>query len=192
MKKVLIIGITILTICIGLTVYYEVKVNDRIDIYKITNTGLKEENINVYLNATFIAGEIVGDMQNGFYVMFSDGVQFIVYMNNKKAREINDYLLSNPNEVYRVEGVTKEIPNSIEDNGKKFVKAWLDNNHSHENTEQNHSHDITSDDFYHYFGYVYLDSTVNSYCFLKSIIYIIGIIGTLCIFSFLIKKYHIL
>ncbi len=192
MKKCLIIGITLLVICLGLTIYREL-INASINIYDITNSGLKEENKRVYLDATFVAGTINGSSDDSFYVMFGDGVQYIVWMNNKKANEINNFLLDNPEESYKIVGITKEIPTSLEEDGKKFVKEWLDHNHNHENeeVEENHTHDITTDEFYHYFGYVYLDSN-NNFDYLKIIIYLTGIVGVLFIINYTNTKYHLL
>ena len=126
MKKSLVIGIISLLICFSLTIYGEF---DRgINIHEITNKGLKEENTKVYLDATFVAGSITGNNSESYYVMFGDGVQYIVHMNNKMANKINRYLLDNPESYYKIKGITKLIPETLEENGRKFVKEWLDNN----------------------------------------------------------------
>lgn len=190
MKKSLAVGIILLVICLSLTIYYEIKRNNFINIYEITNKGLKEENRDVYLKSTFVAGSILNNKNNGFYVMFGDGVQYIVYIDNNKANKINKYLLDNPDSSYRIEGITKIIPKNLEENGKKFVKEWLDINHNHEENDA-HSHLITTDEFYQYFGYVYLDSTVNNHLLTKIIIYLTGGIGILLTVNFIIKKYHL-
>ncbi len=186
MKKSLIIGIILVIISLGLTVYSEF-IDTRININDITNKGLKDENKKVYLNATYVAGTIT----DNYYVMFGDGVQYIVYIDKKEANKISNYLLDNPEDSYRIEGITKLIPTYLEENGKKFVKEWLDNNHTHNEEEENHSHDITTNDFYHYFGYVYLDTTTNNNL-IKIIIYITGIAGVLFIFNYVNTKYHLL
>ena len=123
--------------------------------------------------------------------MFGDGVQYIVYMDSQKANKISSYLLDNPEKSYHINGVTKLIPSSMEDNGKKFVKEWLDNNHHHdeEAVEENHSHDINTDEFYQYFGYVYLDSMI-SFSFVRLFIYLTGITGIVFIVNYLNTKYH--
>lgn len=192
MKKYLIVGLVLITICLGLTIYHEF-IDAPININDITNTGSKSENRRVYLNATFVAGKIVGENNTGFYVMFGDGVQYIVNISHQKANEINKYLLDNPEDSYRIEGVTKLIADGIIDDGKAFVKTWLDTNHNHHDEEvpEDHTHDITTDDFYHYFGYVYLDTTHNSYL-IEIIIYITGIVGTIFILSYVNTKYHLL
>ena len=190
MKKYLISGIVLLIICLGITIYEEIKKNSMINIYDITSRGLKTENAKVYLEATFIAGTITNDKDNGYYVIFGDGVQYIVYMNSQEANTINRYLLDNPDNSYHIEGVTKHIPQELEENGRKFIQEWLDNNHNHENGEE-HDHNITVDDFYHYFGYIYLDTTINHNIW-KIIIYVTGTLGVLLVIRFMISKYHIL
>ena len=185
MKRFLLIGISLIVITIGLVVYSEF-INTPINIYDITSKGKKDENKKVYLDATFVAGSIV----DNYYVMFGDGVQYIVYMNKDKANKISSYLLDNPDDSYKIEGITKLIPNSLESNGKMFVKEWLDHSHNH-NEEDNHSHDITTDDFYNYFGYVFLDSTINNNL-LKIIIYITGTIGLLFTLYYINTKYKFL
>ena len=191
MKRSLIIGIILIIVCISLTVYKDF-INKPVNINNITNTGLKEENRKVYLDATFVAGTIVLNDDNSFYVMFGDGVQYIVYLSNKEANKINNYLLDNPNDSYHIEGVTKLIPRSLEENGKKFVKEWLDTNHNHDGSEEeSHTHNITSEEFYHYFGYVYLDNTYNL-SLITIIIYITGITGVLFITNYGNTKYHFL
>ena len=187
MKKI-IIGIVFLIICIGLTTYYELKLNKnyQTNIHDITNSGASTENVKVYLNATYIAGTIKDD----YYVVFGDGVQYIVYISNKEANKINRYLLDNEEESYRIEGITKLIPSTMEENGKKFVKEWLDHSHNHEGIEEEHDHSITTDEFYQYFGYVYLDT--NNFDVIKLIIYITSIIGILSIIYSINIKYHLL
>ena len=187
MKKSLIIGILFIIAFISLTVYQEL-INKPVNIHDLTNTASKEENARVYLNATFVAGSITGDNDNGYYVMFGDGVQYIVYMNNKKASEINKFLLDNPDNSYYIEGITKLIPNTLEENGKKFVKEWLDHSHNH-NEEEHDSHDITTDEFYQYFGYVYFDYS-NSINLIKIITFITGITGIVFIINYVNSKYH--
>lgn len=191
MKKSLIIGIILLIICLGLTVFYEIRKNNFININEITNKGLKTEEKEVFLDATYVAGSITNDSDNGYYVMFGDGVQYIVYINKDKANKIAAYLLDNPEDDYHIEGVTKPIPSDMEENGKKFVKEWLDHNHNHEGEEVDHDHNITTDEFYKYFGYVYMDTTINNYLLVKIFIYITGIIGLLLITSFVLKKFDI-
>ena len=183
MKKVLIIGITLIIITIGLVIYLEI--DKPINIYNITSKGLKEENKKVFLDTTFVAGTIT----DNYYVMFGDGVQYIVYIDEKEAVKINKYLLDNPDNSYRIEGITKLIPSDFEINGKKFVKEWLDHSHNHNEEEENHSHDITTNQFYEYFGYVYLDTNINNNL-LKIIIYITGITGILFTLYYINTKYH--
>ena len=78
----------------------------------------------------------------------------------------------------------------MEENGKKFVKEWLDNNHTHDGSEEeNHTHVINTEQFYQYFGYVYLDTT-TSFSFIKLIIYLTGIFGVLSIIYYLNTRYH--
>lgn len=191
MKKYLIVGIMLVAICLGLFVYNEF-IDKPVNINTITNTGSKKENAKVYLDATFVAGKIVGEIDTGFYVMFGDGVQYIVNINHDKASEINRYLLDNPEESYRIYGYTRLITSGIVEDGKLFVNNWLDQNHSHEGSEEKgHVHDITTDDFYHYFGYVYLDN-VNSFSLVKIIIYLSGIIGVLFILNYVNTRYHFL
>ena len=189
MKK-LIIGTLFLIVSISLVIYNEVKINNGYytNIYSITNSESKTENIKVYLEATFIAGTIKNDNNNSFYVVFGDGVQYIVYMNNKLANKINKYLLDNPEKSYKIVGLTKTIPKDLLEPGKKFVKMWLDENHHHDSEE--HSHNISNDEFYHYFGYVYLDTNLNNS--INLIIYITGFIGLILVLNFIIKKYHLL
>ena len=192
MKKSLVLGIILLVVCLSLTIYYEIRKNNFINIYEITSKGLKTEDKESYLEATYVAGSITSDSENGFYVMFGNGVQYIVYMDNNKANRISSYLLDNPDLSYRIEGVTKLIPKTLEEKGRKFVKEWLDFNHTHEETDEVHPHDITIEDFYQYFGYVYLDSTVNNYLLLKIFIYTFCVTGLTLIVSNVVKKLDLL
>lgn len=190
MKKFLIIGISLVFICLGLTIYNEF-INGPVNLYTITNSGKKVENKKVYLDITFVAGTITDDNENGYYVMFGDGVQYIVYINKVEASKINRYLLDNPEASYRIDGITKLVPTNLEENGKKFVKTWLDNNHNHEEekVEEGHTHDITTEEFYHYFGYVYLDVN-KGFDIVRLFIYLTGILGLLSIFNYFNTKYH--
>lgn len=193
MKKSLITGIILVFACIGLTLYYEIGRDNYLSIHEITNKGLKDAKKNVYLDATFVAGSITNNRDYGFYVMFGDGVQYIVYMENNDAGMINKYLLDHPESSYRIRGITKMIPENLEENGIKFVKEWLDNNHNHESEEiKEHNHNITREEFYQYFGYVYLDSTINSYLIVKVLIYLTGLVGGVLIVNYLIKKFGLL
>ena len=184
MKKI-IIGVCLLVICIGLTVYSEIKQNTnyQTNIHDITNSGSSTENVKVYLNATLIAGTLKDD----YYVVFGDEVQYIVHMDSKLASSINKYLLDHPDDSYQITGVTKIIPNDFESLGMKFIENWLDLNHDH-----SHSHEITKDEFYHYFGHVYLDSMISDNIVIKIAIYVTGTIGILLIFSEVLKKYKLL
>ena len=186
MKKNLIIGIILIIMS---SVLYRYNYSKKININDITNSGLKQENVEVYVNATFVAGSITNDDENGYYVMFGDGVQYIVYLSNEKAYEINRYLLDNPDESYYIEGVTKLIPTSFEENGRKFVKEWLDHSHNHNGEEVDHSHEITTEEFYQYFGYVYLDTFVD-FNFLMLIVHLSWITGLVFIIVWLNTKYH--
>lgn len=188
MKKIKIIGVILLIISIGLVIYKEF-INPPVNIYTITNSGSEKEDAKVYLNATFVAGTITGNDNDSYYVMFGDGVQYIVHINNAKANKINRYLLDNPDSSYKIRGITKLIPKDMVENGRKFVKEWLDNNHNHSGEEdKNHTHDITEDDFYHYFGYVYLEEA--NFDIIKLIIYITGITGLLIVLYAINTKYH--
>jgi hypothetical protein len=182
MKKGLIIGIILVIISLGLIIYRE---TSKVNLHELTNSMKKEENKRVFINATFVAGSIT----NNYYVMFSGGVQFIVYISDKEAARINKYLLDHEEESYYIEGITKLIPKDMEENGKKFVKEWLDHAHNHEEVEE-HDHNISTEDFYQYFGYVYLDTSTFDY--IKLIIYITGIIGLLTIIYVVNTKYHLI
>ena len=190
MKKLFIVGLFFLIICLGLVIYGEVNDKYSINIHEITNSASKKENVKVYLNASFIGGSIKYNDIN-YYVIFADGVQYLVLISDKKASEIKKYLLDNPMSTYKIIGITKSLPDGIEEIGIKFIKNWLDSNHNHNaEDEHNHEHNITNDDFYTYFGYVYLDTNVSDYRVIITII--VGIIGTLLTISYLIKKYQIL
>lgn len=195
MKKNLIIGFLLLFICLGLVIYNEIKVNkinnSLVNIYGITNKGKKDEDVLVYLDTTFIAGNIMDE----YYVFFGDGVQYIVKIDNNIASRINKYLMDNPEDSYLIIGKTKLIPNTLEEPGKAFVKKWLDTNHAHHDEEdENHTHEITTEEFYQYFGHVYLDysSDVYNNILVKVFIYITGIIGGLFVLKVIIKKYNFL
>ena len=192
MKKSFIIGIILIVICLALTIYIEfIKVPT--NMHDITNKGSKLEDVYVSLDVTYVAGSITNDGKYSFYVMFGDGVQYIVYMDDIKASKIREYLLDNPENSYKITGITKTIPTSLEENGKKFVKEWLDNNHTHDGSEEDsHTHNITTDDFYHYFGYVYFDSTVYENMIYKIIIYVSGIMGALFVLYYINNKHHLI
>lgn len=189
MKKSLVIGIILIIVSLGLFIYKEF-INKPVTLHSITNTLKKEEGTRARFNATFVAGSITNDSDNGYYVMFSDGVQYIVYISNKEAARINRYLLDHEEDSYYIEGITKLIPSNMEDNGKKFVKEWLDHSHNHEGIEEEHDHNISTEDFYQYFGYVYLDTNIFDY--IKLIIYITGITGLLIVIYSLNTKYHLI
>ena len=193
MKKGLFIGIGLLVFCVGLTLRNEIVKNNiyYTNMHDITNSGTKLEGVYVSLDVTFVAGTITGNNNYSYYVMFADGVQFIVYMKNSDASKVQKYLLDNPESSYKIHGITKQIPNNLEENGKKFVKEWLDNNHTHDSKEENHSHDITTDEFYHYFGYVFFDTTIYEDIIAKIIIYVTGITGVLLILNYVNRKYHL-
>ena len=166
--KKIIPGIVVILFSFGLIIYYVTKNNrielNRTNIHNITSSGAKSENIKVYLNASYLAGNIANyqnDSKNSFYVVFGDEVQYLVYMDNDYAKKINNYLLDNPTSTYRIVGITKKIPSDLEEYGRDFVKKWLDTNHHHEE-ENSHSHEITTDEFYEYFGYVYLNNVGNN------------------------------
>ena len=190
MKK-LIIGSILIFFTISFIIYNELVIPKgyNTNIHEITNSGSKTQNVKVYLDATFIAGTIKNDDNNGFYVVFGDGVQYIVYMSNREAFKINKYLLANPDKSYKIVGITKEIPEDLETSGIKFINKWLDQNHNHEIEE--HSHDIKEDEFYQYFGYVYLDNSIKKNL-ITIFIAIIGITGLLLVLSYINKKYDIL
>lgn len=194
MKKSLIIGIILVIVSIGFLIDKEVKENNinYTNIANITKMGKKLEGVYVSLDTTYVAGTITNDGSNSYYVMFGDGVQYIVYINNNKAEEIRKYLLDNPEESYKLTGITKMIPTKLEEPGKKFVHEWLDKNHTHDETTPEHSHDITTEEFYEYFGYVYFDTTIYESIVTKIIIYVTGILGLLCIFYYINTKYHLL
>ena len=182
MKKRMIIGIIFLGICLSLIVYNELKNKYNTNIHDVTNSASEEENIKVYLDATFVAGAIEYNNEN-YYVIFGDGVQYFVKISDKKASEISKYLLDNPEKTYKIVGITKTIPRKMEENGIKFVNYYLNALHSDEGFE----HSITLDEFYHYFGYVYLDATTNN-VFIIILISLTGVIGVLFIFDDLVKK----
>ena len=191
MKRIY-VGIFLLIICIGLVIYNEISLSKYdTNIHDITNNATKTEGVKVYLNATLIGGGIRINDNDGYYMVFGDDVQYIVYMSNNKANKINNYLLNHPLDSYKIIGITKLIPEELEDSGKKFVSTWLDVNHKHDRDDEPDSHNITTDDFYHYFGYVYLDNTVNNNLLIKIIICLTGITGVLIIISFVFRKYFI-
>ena len=187
MKKKLIIGLFLITISISLAIYNEIK-NKPVNIYSITNSASKDENVNVYLDASFIAGSIKSNNKN-YYVIFGEGVQYLVSIDDKQANELNNYLLNNPEDTKRIKGITKLIPNELINNGIKFIENYLESSHNH--TGEVHEHNITEDDFYHYFGYVYFD-TSNNFDIMIILIIISGLIGIIFIADYLNKRYHLI
>ncbi len=172
---------------------YEEYLKNKNSIHGIVENRSKEEGINVYLDATYLAGTITNDEKNSYYVIFGDGFQYIVYMSDIDAVNLNKYLLDNPENHKRIYGVTRKIPSDYIEKGIKFANTWLDYNHTHEEDgEDDHIHDITEEEFYEYFGYVYLDNTVKSNIIVKIIMYALCITGFLLIFSYINKKYHIM
>ena len=186
MKKVIITGISLIILSlIFLFVFWRKEDNlhkQSIRLYEITSKGALKEKVNAYIEASYIVTNIANykeDQKNSFFVIFADNVQYLVYMKNKDAKKINDYLLNNPNKTYRLYGVTKKITDDIKEYGKSFLKTYLDNNHQHEKEEEN-NHVVTNDDFDHYFGYVYLDCLGKKntiYCYLSIIIGLSGVIA---------------
>ena len=194
MKKWLIIGLVLVIICISLTVYSNIKENNinYTSMHDIVDNEYKIEGIYASLDATYVAGSITGDDNYSYFVIFGDGSQYIIYMKNSEANKIMKYLLDNPDESYRITGITKLIPETTEENGKKFVKTWLDNNHNHEEGEEDHTHEITTEEFYHYFGYVYMDTTIYNNFVDNIIIYITGITGITLLAFYFNSKYHLI
>ena len=198
-KNIVLVGIILILIGIGLFVYREMAYQKldakRINIHDITGSGAKIEKANVYLNASFIANplaKIQSDEKNSYYVVFGDDVQYIVYLNNKKASEISNYLLDNPTSTYKIVGKTKFIKEDLESYGIEFVKKWLDANHDHTDIKEEHSHEITKEEFYEYFGYVYLDATISKYSDFKVltiILYVLFGIGLSIILSKVYVKF---
>lgn len=182
MKKSFIVGIIFIIISIFLIIINELNSKYNTNIYNITNSLSKEENTKVYLKSTFIAGTIKYNEEN-FYVIFGDGVQYLVKIDDKKALDINKYLLDNPEDSYKIVGITKQIPKGLEENGIKFINNYLDSLH-----EEDHEHNVTVDDFYQYFGYVYLDTTNSQNILIIIFIIITGAIGVLIIFNEIMKK----
>ena len=183
-KPLVIMGIVLLIIASAGIFYKEKQIDfinqNRIDIYDITKSGSTASSVDVYVDASYIDGPVAtyeNKEEHSFFVVFDKGVQHLLYIKNTDAKEIRNFLLDNPDKTYKIMGVTKSIPTGIEEYGKKFVKEWLDNNHNHSETEGNHSHDITNEEFYEYFGKVYLDATVNGESYYKVITIIIWITG---------------
>ena len=189
MKKFLIIGIILLVCCLGLVVYHEIDRHNMVNIHDITNSGTVIEGKKAYLDATFIGG-MISNPKGLFYVIFGDDVQYLVMVDYKNVAKVESYLMNNPEATYRFEGVTKKIPTDLEENGINFINHWLDRNHNDEG-EENHTHNANVDDFYHYFGYVYLDTEVSDTA-IKIITYVTGILGALSVLYFVVKKYHLL
>ena len=189
MKKSLYLGIFFLIICFSLIIYNELNNKNyyKTNIHDVTNSASKEENVKVYLKATFIAGSVNYNNEN-YYVIFGDGVQYLVKIDDEKAYKINKYLLDNPDNSYKIEGVTKLIPSGIEENGIDFVNNYLNKLHD----EEDHEHNITKDEFYHYFGYVYLDTFKTPNLILIILIILTGVIGILLIFNKILKKVDLL
>lgn len=184
MKKNIYIGILFLVICFSLMIYNELKDKGeyKTNIHEITNSGTKTEGLTVYLDASFIAGAIKHEDKN-YYVIFGDGVQYLVLIDDTIAVEINKYLLDYPDNTYKIKGITKKTPSGIEENGIKFVNNYLNSTHG-----EDHEHNITRDDFYHYFGYVYLDTYTPNNLIIIILISITGCIGVLLILNSIIRK----
>ncbi len=189
MKKSFIIGIILIILGFSLLIV-NTYLKNKNDIHNVVESKTKEENIPVYLDATYVAGTITSEEGNSYYVIFGNGYQYIVYMNDENAIKLSKYLLDNPDDSKRIYGVTKEFPSKYVSNGIKFANTWLDNNHTHEEDgEDNHVHDITEEQFYEYFGYVYIDNTTRPNIIIDIIIYLIFIIGILFIFYYVNKRY---
>lgn len=190
-NKKLILGIILVIVAISLFYIKEKKVsyidNNRVNIYNITSSGSKMEQVDAYLEATYIAGVVAinkNSQQCAYYAVFNNGVQHIVYMKNDDAKKINAFLLDHPDKSYRINGSTKMISKEMEEYGKQFVKEWLDNNHGHSEEVHDHTHEITTEDFYQYFGYIYLDATINSNSYYQWLT-IISVVIFLCGFTLL-------
>ena len=197
-NRIVITIIMLLIIILCLLLFYRNKKSDELfytNIYSITNSGAKEENIKAYIDATYIDKALANYKTKSnfsFYVVFDGKVQYLVYMKNSDAKKIRNYLLDHPDETYRIIGETKVMPSGIEEDGIKFIKEWVDLKHHH---EEEHSHDIQADDFYNYFGYVYLDNSINKYhelTVLNGLIWSIGLASIILvskvIYSFIIEK----
>ncbi len=189
MKKSLIIGIILVVFGFVSLIIYSY-LNNKNDIHNIVESKKKEDTIPVYLDATYVAGTITSEEGNSYYVIFGNGYQYIVYMNDKDAIKLSKYLLDNPDNSKRIYGVTKEFPSKYVSNGIKFANTWLDHNHTHEEDgEDNHVHDITEEQFYEYFGYVYIDNTIKPNLIVIIITYITFVIGILFVFNYVNKRY---
>ena len=195
-NKKIIIGIIMIIIGILFLVFREEKYNSekRTNIFDITSSGAKAYNVKSYIKASYISSILANYRDNkkyGFYVVFDEGVQHIVYLKNDIAEKINTYLMNNPEKTYIINGITKKMPNDIYPYAKDFVKEWLDMYHDHEELEDSHSHEIDEKKFYEYFGYIYLDTTVYKYSdFLiyNIFIYTFIVAGLMFIFEFFYKN----
>lgn len=194
-KRILIISIILILISALLILYREYKIRkldkNRVELFSITNSGAKATDINAYINATYIEGPIASYKNKdkyGFYVIFDGNVQYLAYMKNSDVKKINRFLIDNPDKTKKIVGETKMLPSDIADYGKEFVKNWLDTNHHHEEIIENHSHDITDEEFYQYFGYIYLDTTISAFKTLTIVIYIFSLLGIMLFFDWIYNK----
>ena len=148
-------------IIISVIVYYirENTVNEQmLEMEKIIDLKENQTDRLGYINSTSIPYILEKDI-NGAYYALSDGIHlYVVYMTEDDFNKIDDQMIKNG---YRLEGVTMNNPDSLEEYGIKFLEFLMES-HSHED----HEHEeiiYTEKDFKDYFGNIYLDTMISKY-----------------------------
>ena len=156
--KLVIIGIIFIAFTIMLGIMrenaVEKKLSESMDMH---NTILSSENeekssyvtINYY---PYVFAYYTDEGSNAYYIVADEKYYYIAYMKQKEAENLTEEELTKG---YKLEGVTKTIPNDIKKLGVEAFNEW------YEDVEDFQS--ISIADFDNYFGSIYLDTTKTKY-----------------------------
>jgi len=115
-------------------------------------TGLKS-----YLNISWLSDKFAvrDDMTDAFYYAYDGNYYYIVFLSEKKAKELlNMDLKSSPT---KIEGITSSIPNDVKEIVIDDYNSALKDIPLGEGEER-----LTKENFYKFFGSVYLDQTQST------------------------------
>lgn len=123
-------------------------INKKVYLNKVIEGSYKKEGKNAYLKITSISQKFAeGKKNSGYYFVSDSNYNYIVLLDNKTAKRLMKSDLES--EPVFINGITKETPNSLK------TIALEEYNHGYEENEK-----ISIDDYYSYFGDIYLDQTL--------------------------------
>ena len=122
--------------------------NSEYHLNTLIKKNIDKDGKKTYLKIKSISAKIATNKKNnGYYIVSDDKYNYIVLLTDKKANELmNMDLEKNPVKIY---GISKEINNDL----KKIVIEKYNNGFDEKDK-------ITIEEYYSYFGDVYLDQTL--------------------------------